>query len=174
MGLRRGTSYSLTRTYNKPTNKLVNSHSGALLVLGQAMGNPKLTWLTTAWTRGSHHLPPYSILCASPLHLHPNGTFSQDSQSGVPKLSWFGLSRLWAFITFCSNLRLGQGLKQTCSSTWEFFNGMLHSTCTHRDRVDSWLLVVGSQIANLTPDPSFDHNLCYICPNGSCKAILDI
>jgi len=29
----------------------------------------------------SHHLPPYSILCSSPLHLHPNGFFSQDSQS---------------------------------------------------------------------------------------------
>jgi len=26
----------------------------------------------------------------------------------------------------------------------------------------------------LTPGPSFDHNLCYKCPNGSCKAILDI
>jgi len=35
-------------------------------------------------------------------------------------------------------------------------------------------LVVGSQTTSLTPDPSFDHNLCYKCPNGSCEAILDI
>jgi hypothetical protein len=49
-----------------------------------------------------------------------------------------------------------------------------HSTCTHRGRVDSWLLVVGSQTASLIPDPSFDHNLCCSCPNGSCKAIFDI
>jgi hypothetical protein len=34
--------------------------------------------------------------------------------------------------------------------------------------------VVGSQIANLTSDPSFGHNLCFKCPNGQCKPILDI
>ncbi len=51
---------------------------------------------------------------------------------------------------------------------------MLHSTCTHRDQVDSRLLVVRSQTTSLTPSLSFDHNLCYKCPNGSCKAILDI
>jgi len=36
---------------------------------------------------GSHHLPPYSILCDALLILHPNGSFSRDSQVGVPKLS---------------------------------------------------------------------------------------
>jgi hypothetical protein len=123
--------------------------------------------------RGSHHLPPYSILCDSPSHLHPNDTFSRDSQSGVPKLSWFGLPGLWAFITSHPDLRLGRGLKQTCSSPWELSKGVLHFTCTHQDRVDSQLLVVGSQIANLTPGPSFNHNSCFRCPNGSCKAILD-
>jgi hypothetical protein len=49
-----------------------------------------------------------------------------------------------------------------------------HSTCTHRGQVDSWLLVVGSQTANLTSGPSFYHNLCCKCPNGSCEAIFDI
>jgi hypothetical protein len=34
--------------------------------------------------------------------------------------------------------------------------------------------VVGSQTASLTPDLSFNHNLCCRRPNGSCKAILDI
>jgi hypothetical protein len=123
---------------------------------------------------GSHHLPPYSILCVTPSHLLPNGYFSRDSQSGVPKLSWFGLPGLWAFITFCSNLRLRWSLKQTYSSPWELSNGVSHSTCTHRGWVDSRLLVVGSQIASLTPGLSFDHNLCCTCPNGSYEAILDI
>jgi hypothetical protein len=36
---------------------------------------------------GSHHLPPYSILCNSQWRLHPNGTNSWDSRNGVPKLS---------------------------------------------------------------------------------------
>jgi len=34
--------------------------------------------------------------------------------------------------------------------------------------------VIGGQIANLTLNPSFGHNLCLKCPNGSFKPILDI
>ncbi len=34
--------------------------------------------------------------------------------------------------------------------------------------------MVGSQIANLTPDPSFAHNLGCRCPNDQWKAIFDI
>jgi hypothetical protein len=143
-------------------------------VLGQAKGDLGFTWLTTAQTRGSHHRPPYSILCSSPPHLHPNGYFSRDSQGGVPKLSRFGLLGLWAFITSRPELGLGRGLNQSYSSPRELSNGMLHFTCMLQDRVDPLLLVVGSQIANLTLGPSFDHNLCCKCPNGSCKAILDI
>jgi hypothetical protein len=123
---------------------------------------------------GSHHLPPYSILCVTPLHLHLNGTFSRDSQGGVLKLSLFGLPGLWQLITPCSDLRLGWGLKKTCSCPWDLSNGVLHSTYTHWGRVDSWLLVVGSQTTNLTPDPSFVHNLCCRCLNGSCKVIFGI
>jgi len=60
------------------------------------------------------------------------------------------------------------------SSLQELSNRVSHSICTHRDRVDSQLFVVGSQVASWTPGPSFDHNLCYRCPNGSCEAIFDI
>jgi hypothetical protein len=113
---------------------------------------------------GRWWLPPYSIL----------GTFSRDSQGGVPKLSWFGLPGLWEFITPCSDFRLGWGLKKPCNSPWELSNDVSHSTCTHRGWVDSQLLVVGSQTANLTPGPSFVHNLCCRCPTGSYKAIFGI
>jgi hypothetical protein len=51
---------------------------------------------------------------------------------------------------------------------------MSHTTCTQGNWVDSRLLVVGSQIANLTPGHSFGHNLCYRCPNGQCEPILGI
>ncbi len=51
---------------------------------------------------------------------------------------------------------------------------MLHSWIRPQEEIDSQLLVVGSQIASLTPRPSFAHNLGCRCPNGSCKAILDI
>jgi hypothetical protein len=123
---------------------------------------------------GSHHLPPYSILCVTLLHPHPNGFYSRDSQGGVPKLSRFGLPGLWELITPGSDLRLGWSLKKTCSSRQELSNGVSHPIFTHRDRVDSWLFVIGSQSASLIPNPSFDHNLCWKSLNGSCKAIFDI
>ncbi len=144
------------------------------MVLGQTMGDFGLTRLIRPGLGGSHHLPPYIILCASPRQLHPNGFLSWDSQGRVSKLSRFGLLGLCEVITLCSDLRLGRGLKRTCSSLRELSNGALHSTYTHRSRVNSWLLVVGSQIGNLTIDPSFCHNMCCRCPNGPREPIFDI
>jgi hypothetical protein len=44
----------------------------------------------------------------------------------------------------------------------------------HKGRVDSWLLVLGSQTASLSSDPSCCHNLCCRCPNGPCEPIFDM
>jgi len=143
-------------------------------VLGQATGNLDSLDSPRPELRGSNHLPPYSILYSSPPHLHPNGSFSQDSQGGVSKLSRFRLPGFWMLITPRPELGLGQGPNQSCSSPCELSNDVSHFTCTHRNRVDSQLLMVGSQTANLTPGPSFEHNLCCRCSNGSCESILDI
>jgi hypothetical protein len=51
---------------------------------------------------------------------------------------------------------------------------MSHGTCTQGNRINSQLLVVGSQTANLTTDLSFGHNLCFKHPNGWCEPILDV
>ncbi len=123
---------------------------------------------------GSHHLPPYSILCVTLRRLHSNGFLSRDSQSGVLKLSRFRLPKLWTVIAFRPNLRSRRGLNQYCSSRQELFNVVSHSPSACWERVDSRLLVVGSQTASLTPGPSFAHNLGCTCPNDSCEAILDI
>jgi hypothetical protein len=143
-------------------------------VLGRATGNSDTQ--DSPWPRlgGSHHLPPYSILCASPRQPHPNGFLSRASQVGVPKFHQLGLLRLWGRITSYENLWSRWGLKQSCSPSQELFNGMLHATCTQGNWVDSWLLVVGSQTTNLTPGLSFGHNLCFRCPNGRCNPNLDI
>ncbi len=93
---------------------------------------------------------------------------------GVPKFPKLGLLQLWDHITLCENLRLKWSLKKSCSLCQELSNGMWHATWTQGNPVDSWLLVIGSQIGNLTPDLSFGHNLCFKCPNGSCEPILDI
>ncbi len=143
-------------------------------MLGQVTSNTDSLDSPRPRLRGSHHLPPHNILCVAPPHPHPNGFYSQDSQGGVPGLSRFGLPKLWEVTTPDSDLGLGRGLKQTCSSPQGLSNDVLHSFCTPRGRVDSRLFVVGSQIASLTPGPSFDHNLCCGCLNGQCEAIFDI
>jgi hypothetical protein len=62
----------------------------------------------------------------------------------------------------------------SCSPCWELFNSMWHITFIQENWGDSRLLVIGSQIANLTPNLFFGHNLFFKKPNGSCKPILDI
>jgi hypothetical protein len=93
---------------------------------------------------------------------------------GVLKLPKSGLPQLWSPITLCADLRSRWGLKQSCNLCWDLSNGMWHITCTQGNQVDSQLLVVGSQTANLTPGLSFGHNLCFRCPNGWCEPILNI
>jgi hypothetical protein len=132
------------------------------------------------WTHLIHHgldsgeATTFPLIVFSAWGLHPNGSFSRDSQGGVSKLSQFRLPGLWASITSHHELGSGRGLNQSCSSPRDLSNTMLHSYYRRRKEVDSRLLVVGSQIANLTPGPSFAHNLGCRCPNGSYEAILDI
>jgi hypothetical protein len=99
---------------------------------------------------------------------------SWDSRVGVPKSHQRGLSRLWNPITLRANLGSKCGLKQSCSPRQELSNNMWHVVCNQVNRVDSRLLVVGSQIANLTIGLSVSHNSCFRCPNEPCEPILDI
>jgi hypothetical protein len=153
-------------------------HSWSTFGASMSYGQFELTRVTTTWTWGSHHLPPYSIIYASPRGSHPNGILATDSQMGVTKFPHSGLLQLWRPITLHVDLQVKWGLKQSCSPHRELFNGLLHATWMQGNRVDSRLFVVGSQIGNLTPNltpgPSFGHNLCFRCWNGSCKPILDI
>jgi hypothetical protein len=71
----------------------------------------------------------------------------------------FGLPGLWNIISSRPDLGSGQGLNQTCSPLGELSNAVSHSPSARRERVDSRLLVVGSQTGSLTLDPSFAHNL---------------
>jgi hypothetical protein len=100
--------------------------------------------------------------------------FSRDSQGRVLKLSRVGLLGLWELISPSPNLQLEWGLNQSCSYPRELSKSMSHFFCKRREEVDSRLLVVRSQTASLTPDPSFAPNLGCRCPNGTCGAILDI
>ncbi len=67
-----------------------------------------------------------------------------------------------------------QGLNLTCSPRQDLSKDVSHFQFGGWEEVDSRLLVIGSQIASLTPGPSFAHNLGDRCPNGSCEAIFNI
>jgi hypothetical protein len=159
---------------SKTNPKLVRIHSASIWCWDKPQATLDSLDSPQPGFGGSHHLPSYSILCVVPPRPHPSGSLSRDSQSGVSKLSRFRLLELWAIITSRLDLWSGRGLNQSGSSLRELFNSMLHSFNARWDRVDSRLLVVGSQVANLILGPSFAHNLGCRCPNGSCEAILDI
>jgi len=66
------------------------------------------------------------------------------------------------------------GQKQSCNPYQDLCKGISHTTCMQGNWGDLKLLLVGSQIGNLTSDLSFEYNLCVKCPNGSCEPLLDI
>jgi hypothetical protein len=103
----------------------------------------------------------------------PKCHFVPELPNGSPIFPKLGLLQLWGPITLCENLRSKWSLKQNCNLCGDLSNDMWHVTCTQGSQGDSWLLMVGSQIGNLTPDPSFGHNLCFNHPNESCEPILN-
>jgi len=162
---------------SKQTTQVVSSHPRTPLGVGTSHGHFGPQDSPWPGLGGSHHLPPYSILCDAPLRLHPNGSFSRDSQVGVPKLSrncpGWSPGTLGAHTLDC---RIGsrRGPNQTCSRRRGLSNDVSHSQLRGWEDIDSQLLVVGSQTASLTPDPSFAHNLGCRCANQECEGILDI
>jgi hypothetical protein len=130
-GLGRLTSNLITRTdLHKPNNKLVNAQLEHFWCMDEPQTNTDSQDSPRPGLGGSHHLPPYSILCVCPWDQHSNVILSRDFQMGVPKFPKLGLLWLWRFITFCVDLWLRWGLKQICSLQRELSNGMCHATCT--------------------------------------------
>jgi hypothetical protein len=76
-----------SRTCIQNQRELVRSHSAYIWCWDKPRANSDSHDTPRPGLEGSHHLPPYSILCSSPSRLHPNGYFSRDSQVGVSKLS---------------------------------------------------------------------------------------
>jgi hypothetical protein len=111
-----------------------------------------------------HHSPPYSIFCASLQGLHSNVTFPQNSQVRVPKLG------LLLFQNFGRSYhsQIKSVLKVQGQYLIAFENIRPHLTPDFKG------FIVESQIPNLTPTPSFDHNSCKLGLNGQWSGTLNI
>ncbi len=169
------TSKSITHIdLHRPNNKLVSVKLEHFWCTDEPWTNTDSQDSPRPELGASHHLPPYIILCAWPQDQHPNVILSRDSQVGILKFLQLGLPQLWRPITLCVDLQLKWGLKQSCSPRQHLSNDVWNATWTQGKQGDSKLLVVRSQIGNLTPDLSYGHNLCFKCPNGSCKPNVDI
>jgi hypothetical protein len=153
---------------------MVNSHSG---VLGQATG---------ILDHNTHHGPdsgeattfPHIVFSATlrggyiQMALFP-GTPKLESRN-CPEIVPVGVPGLWELITPDCRVWSQRGLNKSCSPHRDLSNDISHSQFGGREEVDFRLLMVGSQIASLTPGPSFAHNLGCGCPNDQCEGILDI
>ncbi len=175
--LGRRTSRSILVLHSKQTIKWLVYSREHPWVLGQATGT---------LDHKTHHGPdsgeattfPHIVFSAShfgdyiQMALFP-GTPKLESRN-CPKTVPVEVPGLWELITPDCEVWSRQGLNQTCSPCRDLFNDVSHSQFGGLEEVDSWLFVVESQTGNLTPGPSFAHNLGYICPNGQGEAIFVI
>jgi len=60
-------------------------------VLGLTTGNPNSQDSPQFGLGGSHHLPPYNILCCYPRGPHPNGFFAPGLPSGSSEFAKVGI-----------------------------------------------------------------------------------
>jgi len=79
----------------KPNSKLVNAELEHFWCTDEPRANTNSQDSPQPGLGGSHHLPPYNILCAWPWDQHPNVILSWGSQVGVPKFPKLGLLQLW-------------------------------------------------------------------------------
>jgi hypothetical protein len=132
---------------NKPPTWLVHI-PGHPWVLGQATGT---------LDHETHHAPD-----SGEATTFPHIVFSASHRGGYIRMAHFVGSP--------------EMESQNCPGleSWDFGRPQLLAPNSDREEVNSRLLVVGSQIANLIPGPSFAHNLGCRCPNGQHEAIFDI
>jgi len=120
--------------------------------------NTSFTWLTTFG--GRHHSPLYSILNDYPWGLHPNGIFFLGLISENSKIGTFVVPKTWMLISSSNQAFLEHARGLAYIPQKYIFNGVFHSLIKNHLTFALKGFVVGSQIPNLTPSFSFDHNSC--------------
>jgi hypothetical protein len=117
-GLEQTTSGSIIHmNLHKPNNKLVNAWLKHFWCMDEPQTHIDLQ--DSSWPRLGGKPPPSSLYYY--LWLATGVTSKCHFVLKFPKL---GLSTFWRAITFCANLWLKWGLKQSCSPCWEFSNDL--------------------------------------------------
>jgi hypothetical protein len=120
-----------------------------------------------------HHSLPYSILYDYLQGLHPNDIF-HGFPSQSPKIGTLVVPKLWMLISSSNQVYFEHVKVITYSLQNDIFNEVFHYPIGDDLTPTPRGFVVGSQIGNLTLDPSFDHNSCISGVNGQCKGTLGI
>jgi hypothetical protein len=157
---------------------VVSSHFGTPLGVGTSHGHfgPRDTPRPGPWEYATTILPIVYSATLRRTYIQVAqipGTPEMESRN-CPEIVPTGLPELWTAITLDCRLGSRRGLNRSCSPRRDLSNAMSHAQIGCREGIDSRLLVVGSQTANLTPGPSFAHNLGCRCPNCQCEGIFDI
>ncbi len=159
----------LTQTCIKPTNKLVSSLSGTPLVLKQAMGNPRLTRLTTARTQGKP--PPSPIQYTLCLSAAP--TFKQFFVPRLPRKSLETIP-VWTPGTLQGHnyllkppigMRSQENLYLSSKAFQRCIALHLHAPGSGQFPTFQWSRVKLLVFFKKTSSLSFCHNLCCRCIN---------
>jgi hypothetical protein len=167
----------MTRTFITNQRKLVRIHSESFWCWDKPRAL-RTTRLTTARTREYATAILLIVYSATLRRTHIQmaqipGTPKLDSRNPT-KCPGSGLPGLWEGVAPRPDLGSRRGFNRSCSRRRDLSNDVSHSRIGHQERVDSRLLVVGSQIASLTPGPFFAHILGWRCPNRECEGIFDI
>ncbi len=130
----------------------------------------------SSWHRlgGSHHLPPYNIICDWPHGLHPNVIFPRTPKLGIlkfPKMETPAILEAHNFLCKLSIDARSKAKLYLSSRTFQWY-----MACHLHARNSRQFLIFSGQKSNwhLIFDLSFGHNFCCKYSNGSCKPILGI
>ncbi len=162
MGTRKSDKHQLlTRTCTNQTIKLVSAQLERFWCTDEPWENMDSQDSPWPELRGSHHLPPYSSM---PSH--------ETSTQMTFYLETLATLRGHNFV--CRppiEMRSKEKLQPLLRAFQWCIAQHLHARKSGRFFNFQWSRV---KFGNLTHVPSFGHNLCLKCPNGSCKPILDI
>jgi len=106
--------------------------------------------------------------------LAPKCHFVPTLPSGSPEIPKIRILAILEAHNFVCRAPIEVRSEQSYNLCREISNNMWHVTWTKGNQGDFRILMVESQIGNLTPDLFGGHNLCFKHPNGLCEPILDI